>query len=221
MKLLMIFAALLLAQAALAEEKNEIQFLLGAVKPTNNVSIQGSDSLGTSGLAVGGRYLRETTVTGLQVGGEIMSLNPGSAASDTLITNTNSTVQVKSLAFMADAKLAKTDGTVRPWVLVGLGFHSTNMDIESAPKAGFVWTDTGTRETRTVVDSTKTGVAATLQGGLDFPVNDQFLIGAGIAWYALGSTTYDATPVARQFGLTGISGGISDVAFLVSANYRF
>lgn len=221
MRIMLISAALLLAMSAQADVNNEFQFLLGGVSPTSKISIQGTDSVGTSGLAFGGRYLRSTIYPELQIGGEIMSLMPGSATSGTLITNTDSNVQVKTLTFMADAKLAKPDGPVRPWGLVGVGFHSTNMHIDSTPKPGFAWTDTGTRETRTAVDSSKAGVAATLQAGLDFPLSDQFMIGVAGAWYAIGSTTYDTTPSAKQFGLTGISGGMSEVAFLASANYRF
>jgi outer membrane protein W len=221
MKSILVLAALMLAVSARADNNNELQFLFGGVSPSSKISIQGTDSVGNTGLAIGGRYLHATIYPALSIGGEILSMMPGSNTSGVLITNADSTIQMKTITFMADAKLAKPDGAVRPWGLVGLGFHSTNMHLDSTPKPGFAWTDTGTRETRTVVDSTKAGVAATLQAGLDFPLSDQFTVGVAGVWYALGSTTYDATPSAKAFGLTSISGSMSNLGFLASANYRF
>lgn len=160
----------------------------------------------------------------LMLGGELQTLKPSEHRSGTLITNGNSTTQFESLLVLAEAKLMpRGRRRFRPYLLGGIGFHSTKMKIDVTPYPGFVWTDTGTKETRQAVDARKTSAAVTLQVGADFPVSDRVVVGLSAAWYSLGKATYESTAVAKRTrpGFTGIEGSISSTAILVHLGMRF
>jgi len=219
--ILMIPLALRAADDA-QQPRNEAQVILGGIFPETKVTLQGTDALASPGLAVGARYMHNLTPV-TSFGGEVISLMPGQSTSDALITDGITVSQFTSVAFFAEVRVKRDDGIVRPYGLAGVGFGSTSMKINATPQAGFVWTNTKTAETRTVVDSSKLTPALTIQSGLDFVFSDSFGGGLGVAWYYFGSATYDATAVAQQTvpGFVGISGPIASISFLGNLAYRF
>lgn len=221
MKNYILVLALALPTMAVAEEPaNDAQLLIGMVKPTTQIEGAMKDDMGEAGLHIGGRVMHRLDSI-ISVGGELSLLAPGEANSSVLLTNANTTSKVSSVLFLAEMRVRRSQGSVRPWGIAGLGGHSTSLKIEGAPRAGFVWSDTGTRETRTGIDSSKAGIAFTAQAGLDFIVSDRLTMGVAGAWYGLGKTTYDATPAGRTIGLTGVEGGISYLGLTGNVAYRF
>lgn len=220
------FLLLLFPMVAQSDPLNNVQLLLGGIFPTTKVTLNSTDDLASPGVAVGARYLADISKGDLPVsiGGEIISLNPGNHVSDTMVTNAITVSNFNSLAFLADLKFRVDDEPVfKPFVLIGLGGESTNENISATPQPGFVWTNTGTTETRTAVDSTKFGFAFTLQSGVDFVLTDKFKAGISGAWYYFASQTYDSTPVAQQTvpGFMGVTGPLSSIALLGNLTYSF
>lgn len=214
-----LLAVLLLAGTARAATG---EFLLGPAFSTSKISINAEDKAAANGLALGARFLGKAGKN-LSAGLEVQSLSMGEATSNTMITNGVTTSKFSSLLFLVEAKLAAEEGALRPFALMGFGFHSTSLKIASTPQAGFAWLNTGSRETRSVVDSRKTSAAATLQGGAEAPIGERFVAGLSAAWYYLGSATYGSSSEIRQtspaFG--GIKGSLSSIALLASASYKF
>ncbi|UPT72727.1 MAG: hypothetical protein M0D55_12365 [Elusimicrobiota bacterium] len=214
-----LLAVVLLASSARAATG---ELLVGPAFSTSKITFNAEDKAAANGLALGARFLGKAGKN-LSAGLEVQSLNMGEATSNTMITNGVTTSKFSSLLFLVEAKLAAEEGAVRPFGILGFGFHSTALKIASTPRAGFAWANTATRETRSVVDSRKTSPAATLQGGIDVPVGERFAAGLSAAWYYLGSTTYDASSAIQQTspGFGGIKGSLSSIALLASASYKF
>lgn len=200
--------------------RSEFHVNVGGFIPLAKLSIQGSDNLAGPGYAFGAQYFRQTG-SRVSPGLEIEKLAAGQHNSPTLITNGNTNSQFDSVTLMALIRLSPAEGDIRRYVIAGIGFHSTSIEINSSPQAGFAWTDTHTTETRSLVNSTKSALAFTLQAGANFMINDSVSYGVGVAYYYLASTTYSATPAAQLFGLEGIRQSISGIDLTGNFALRF
>jgi opacity protein-like surface antigen len=199
--------------------RNEASFDAGAFLPTAKITLGGKDDIASPGFAVGGRYFRDIAPNAA-FGLGIEKLLPGSHDSDTLIPNGKTTTKFDSLTVMGLFRYATGDD-VRFTVTGGLGFHSSTMKIDVTPSAGLVWTDTGTRESRTFVDSTKTAAALMLAGGVDGKINETFSAGGELAYYALGSADYEAAPAGKRAGLASVNGSLAGLAVSGHVSARF
>ncbi|OFX10633.1 MAG: hypothetical protein A2516_01220 [Alphaproteobacteria bacterium RIFOXYD12_FULL_60_8] len=198
---------------------NEISFNMGGFTPSAKLTLNGQDDVASPGLAYGGRYLRQTSAhAAFGIGFE--KINPVMHNSETLITHAFTSSNFESSTVMGLAKLS-TSGAFQLYVMGGLGFHATTLKIDAFPLAGYVWSDTGTFETRSVVNSTKSSAASMLQIGLDGDIGKSLSAGVELAYYYLGATTYDASPAAKQFGLVGINGAFAGVSFAGHFSARF
>lgn len=225
MKLIALLSLILLLPTMASAEENSkasVEVLIGPAFSGTKVLMNAEDDLASPGLAFGARFMAKVAPI-VSIGAELQTLNMGEHSSTILVTNGNSTSKFNSLLFLAEIKIAADSGRIRPFGLAGFGFHSTAMKIESTPQTGFVWANTGTRETRSAVDSRRTAAAMTLQGGVDFPLGDRVNLGFSGAWYYLGEATYDSTAVARQTLPTfaGVKGSISATALLANLTYKF
>ena len=108
-----------------------------------------------------------------------------------------------------------------PYLLAGAGAHSTSLKVVSTPFFGYGWSDSGTTETRTLVDSRKLGGAAKAQVGLDVSLGDSATLGGYAALHLAGSTTYAPTRSGTAVGLTGLKGGYTAVSYGLNAGARF
>ncbi|MCM2303550.1 MAG: outer membrane beta-barrel protein [Elusimicrobia bacterium] len=202
--------------------KTSLELLVGPAFSATKVLMNAEDNLASPGMAFGGRFMAKAAPY-VSVGAELQTLSMGEHSSTVLVTHGNSTSKFDSLLILAEIKIAADSGAIRPFGIAGVGFHSTAMKIESTPQTGFVWTNSGTRETRTAVDSRRTAAALTLQGGVDFPIGDRVELGLSGSWYYLAEATYDSTAVARQtlptFG--GVKGSITSTALLANLKYKF
>jgi|GEM_PF-2500579 len=216
------------AEAAEPDRLDEFSAEAGGFLPLTRITIDGTDSLAGPGYAFGAQYLRraggdllrqENPSAAFGVGLE--RLSGGSHASSTLITNGFTTSQFDSTVLMLLGRLSADEGRYRLHLLGGLGLHWTNIQINSTPQPGFAWADTGTTETRSVVNSTKSAAALMLQPGFDAQVTDSVWVGAGLAYVFLGPATYDPSPQAQSLGATGGSVAISGFQFSANVNVQF
>ncbi len=202
------------------DRENEISFRLGGYSSSSKIKIDKEDDVGKSGTAFGFRYIRNVNDR-VGVGLEMNLLNAGEHESTTLMTNGISTTKLNTLATLGIVRVRFGRERFRPYALGGFGIHSTSLQLDSKPQVGFVWSNTGTSETRTLVDSRKTGVALALEGGFDYHFNDTVSAGAFLGWHLQSETTYDATAAGRAGGLTGIKGSFSGIALGGSFSARF
>lgn len=202
------------------DKRNEFTILLGGYATGTKIKIQGEGDAGKGGGHFGFRYLRALDDR-IGLGFEADVFNPGEAESSSLVTNAISKVKVQSNQFMMIGRARFGRERIHPYAIAGVGLHSTSIQIDVQPQAGFVWTNTGTRENRTAVDDRKTGAAMSLQGGLDFDVTPSFVIGAGLGWHYASEATYNATPAGAAGGLLGVKGAISGVNVGLNAGLRF
>lgn len=203
-------------------DRVETQFLVGALSPHTKIALIGSDDLASKGISVGARIMADISPI-FSVGPEIQFLTPTKHESVSLVPNANTSSSFESMLLLGSIRIKRPEGAVRPFGIAGTGFHTTRMQIESTPRSGFVWSDTGTRETRKAIDSKSTSMAASLQAGLDFQINDSLQAGVSLAWYYLGYTLYDSTPAAQSLvpGFVGVDGPISATSLAANINFRF
>lgn len=208
------------ANAAEYDQRNEISLLLGGYATGTKILIQGEGDAGRGGGAYGVRYLKALNDR-IGLGFEFDSFNPGAAESSSLVTNAISSVKVQSNQIMAIGRARFGRERIHPYAIAGVGLHSTSMQIDVKPQAGFVWTNTGTREPRTAVDDRQLGAALSLQGGLDIDVAPAFAIGVGLGWHYASAVTYAATPSGQAGGLAGVKGALGGATVGLSAAFRF
>ncbi|MBI3549868.1 MAG: outer membrane beta-barrel protein [Elusimicrobia bacterium] len=220
---MLVAAFLLFVASARAEESgplNQVQLLLGPTAPTNKLGYNGQDRLGGPGVALGARYCRRAGPI-FDVGLEITAAGSSEHSSDMLVGNAVTKSKVGSLFVLLEGKIARQKGTLRPWVLAGFGIHSTTLKMDVTPNAGYSWTNTLTRETRTIIDSTKSAGALTLQAGVDAALSEHAMLGLAFAWYLAGKATYSVTPDGRASGFADASGPISYAGLQFNLGWRF
>lgn len=85
------------------------------------------------------------------------------------------------------------------------------------------WADTGTHETRRLIDDASWTPAASARLGVDLDVD---ALAPGVVtleagWTGLASARYGATPQGQKLGLGGISGPLNVVTFTARYGWRF
>ncbi|OGS36116.1 MAG: hypothetical protein A2506_08925 [Elusimicrobia bacterium RIFOXYD12_FULL_66_9] len=203
-----------LASRAQAEEQTEISFHTG--KMSLNM---GKASVG-GGFAYGLRYLHSATPF-VGVGLDVDFLKPADTSTSNLVEDGLATTSIDSASMMGVVRIGPTEGALRPNLLLGLGIHLTSFRLEAWPKPGFGWVDTGTTEKRTLIDSGGRGVAIKLQGGADYAVTDNYLVGAFLAFNYMGSATYETTNQAKSVGVSSVSGSMTAITGGVCLSARF
>lgn len=206
----------LLAPRVRADEQNEVTLHMGRL--SFNTGRAGGGTSG--GAAYGLRYLRSTTPF-IAVGMDVDLLKPADKTTDKLIADVQASTWIDSASLLGVVRVGPTDGDLRPNMLLGLGLHLTSIRLEGTPKPGFVWSNTGTAEKRTLVNSGGRGVAIKIQAGADYALNDNLIGGAFLAFNHIGAAAYEATDQGKSAGLRAIQGSMSAITFGVSLNGRF
>jgi opacity protein-like surface antigen len=113
------------------------------------------------------------------------------------------------------------ESRVHPFVEGGIGVSNTALKIEATPDAGHVWANTGTREKRTLIDSTKSGAAIMMGGGVDFFITDHLFLGASGRFLFYAKRTYDATDLGNQSGFGPVDGTLATFNSLFRLGWKF
>lgn len=110
-------------------------------------------------------------------------------------------------------------GKARAFVELGAGgaWNRTTIDVRPS-----VWADTGTRETRRVVDDDAWTPAAAVRLGVDLePAALDGFMRFEVGWTGLARSSYGATPRGQALGLSGVRGALHMVSFGVRHGWRF
>ncbi|MBI3563999.1 MAG: hypothetical protein HY079_02245 [Elusimicrobia bacterium] len=188
--------------------RDHVSFEFGLAAPLSDVRFDeaggGTASDGDVGPLFGLRYLRDVSPR-WSAGGEFRFEGRGGTDSPGLLANADASVSGSSVLFLGLLRRSFGRDGLRPYVLVGAGAHRTTTTIDAAPAAGFAWSDTGTGETRRLVDGDAWGAAATARAGVDFTPRDPGELSLEAGWTLLSRETYAATARGRALGLTGVT----------------
>lgn len=212
-------------QAIAPSHRNMVSLGVGVNVPANGVDFHsipggGTASNGDAGVQFGAQYLYFVTPR-LGAGLNLDYFYRTYTDSPGLFPAANSSVSGDTLLILGILRYTLIDdGWFKPFVLAGAGGarNSTTVDVRA-----FKWADTGTNETRRLVDDTQWAPAATLRAGLDFKV-DTFapgLVTFEAGWTGLASERYRATAPGQAQGLSGVSGPLNIITFTARYGWRF
>jgi opacity protein-like surface antigen len=188
---------------------NEISARIGGFSPNSRLTIDNPASIGQSGIAAGARYVRALTPS-VGVGLDFNIMAPGAHDTTTMINNLSSSTKFDIKTVLLLLRYRWEFHRFLPYVLGGVGMHSTSLKIQSRPLRFFNWSDTGTQETRTIVDDTASGFAMSLEGGIDYPITDWLSAGGYFGWtYLPGmkltlANAGNRTATERTFSVSGL-----------------
>jgi hypothetical protein len=198
---------------------------LGLAVPVTGVSIPGSGgdatSNGDAGPLAGIEYLHSVSPW-LAFGADFEYMYRTPTSTPNLLPGTISNVSGNTEMLLGVAKLSLTDrGYARPYVLGGLGVDQTSTNISATPRYGYTWTDTGTSETRDLVDGGAWGLASTLRFGIDFNVYDPVVFSVEAGWTALSNGRTGATAQGQALGFSGLDGTLGFFTVAGRWGWRF
>ena len=203
----------------------EFSLEFGAASPLSRVSFAsaggGTDDNGNSGLLLGAQYLYRTNPR-LAFGLNIESMNRGSSDSHGLLPQSDTQISGNSFLLMPVLKYTIVDrGWTRPYFLAGIGVNRTSTLIDARPNFGFLWSDTLTDETRTLVDDSHWGLATTARLGIDFLQFNPSFFSFEIGWTGISNGSYSATPAGQSVGLNNVTGNLSYLTVGGKWGWRF
>lgn len=201
------------------DRNNEAALLFGTYGSSAKIQIDQKDNAGQGGGALGFRYLHNINPR-VGLGAQLTLLGAGEHESTKLITNNISTTRLGTTDVVGVLRARFGEEHFRPYLLWGLGFHSTRLSLKTAPQAGLVWADTGTREVRTAIDDRKSGAAFVFEGGFDYHFNSRLSAGALLGWHLQSSKTYEATAAGRAMGISGVRGPFAGAMAAASLSAR-
>ena len=198
---------------------------IGAAVPLSRVDFTaaggGTDDNGNAGFLIGSQYLYRVAPH-LGAGASFEYFNRGGLRSQGLLPDSETSVSGNSALLLGNLKFSLIDhGSVRPYMLGGIGANYTSTVIDARPDVGFGWSDSATNETRTLVDSSRWGLASTLRFGVDFSLSDPTVLGLELGWTHLSNGSYPATSAGKDLGLGSVSGNQNVLTFGLRWGWRF
>lgn len=205
------------------EGKNLMSFGLGLAAPLSSLDFGaiggGSASHGDLGPLIGLRYLRSLSPV-LAAGVDFEYFHRGGTDSRGLLPRADASVFGDNVVFMGVGRWHLVGrGSVRPYLLGGLGVSRSWTRIDAAPVPGFAWTDTNTDETRRLVDDGVWALAGTARAGVDFDWEfaDPAVFSLEAGWTGLETKRYAATASGRDLGLDSVRGRLN--LFMLAARW--
>lgn len=198
---------------------------LGFANPLSRVDFSstggGTGDNGDTGFVLGTQYHYFTSPR-LGVGMNLEYVNRSRNSSQSLLPSANTDVHGSSLLLLGTLRYSlSTRGTVRPYLLAGLGTNRTSTIAEATPNAGFAWSDTSTNETRTLVDDSRWGLATTARFGLDFMLADPASFSLEFGWTGISNSDYTATVAGKDLGLEKVKGDLDLLTVAARWGWRF
>jgi len=178
----------------------------GIFIPRTKLTVQGTDTIAGTGYEFGALALhRVAQAPFLEFGAGLEDVSGGAHQSSALITNFQTTTRFRSLMGMALARVSTDAGRLRLRLLGGVGFASTNFSLGAQPNAGFVWADTFTSESRSLVNTTQTSAMLMLRPEVDARFTDNVGLGASLSYIVIASANYDPTSAGQAAGFESSS----------------
>ena len=192
------------------DRDNELSALLGLYSTSAKLTGSAADKVAKPGPLLGLRWMYNLD-TFLAAGLQVDAALPGPHDSTKLLANATTRSKLTVGEVLLDARYRFLQENFRPYALLGLGVRATQLKLDSRPAAGFAWADTGTTESRTLVDSRKRGAAVLIEAGFDYHLNTDWSLGASVGYHYAGKSTYAPTAAGKAAGLTGVTGAISGI----------
>jgi opacity protein-like surface antigen len=207
------------------ERKQMFSLGFGMVAPLSRVDFAGAGggtaSNGDPGLLLDGHYDYSLSPR-LSLGSAIEWSHRSGGDSQSLLPNSHTDVFGNTLLLMGTVKYALTDnGWAKPYILGGIGADHASTIVEARPNPGFSWSDTGTDETRTLMDDSNWGLATTARLGVDFSLLDPGVFTLELGWNHLNNPSYNATQAGHDVGLDSLSGSQNALVFALRWGWRF
>lgn len=212
------------APAAAAPGRHMISIGAGLAAPVSRVHFRsiggGSADNGDLGVRLGAQYLYFATPL-LGAGFEADYVSRGGTLSTRLYPAADARVAGDTWLMLGILRYSPREaGKVRPFVLAGAGgsWNKTTIDVQPS-----VWADTGTRETRRLIDDGAWAPAASVRLGLDIRLDalSPGCLTLEAGWTGIASAGYAATPRGRALGLDGISAPLHLLSFTARHAWRF
>jgi len=201
-------------------------FGFGLATPLNSVdpaSTGGNRARnGDTGVRLGVQYLYDLSPR-LSAGLDVHYFNRSVTDDFGFVPSGHSEISGRTFMPLAVLKYALTDdgGPTRPYFLAGVGAHRTSLTINTQPLEGFTWSDTGTWETRRLVDDTHWGLASRAALGLDFFAMDPVTMSFEIGWMGLHGSRYKGTVAGQDVGLDSVTGSLNALNVALQWGWRF
>ncbi len=198
---------------------------LGLAAPLSDINFSGigggSASNGTVGPLIGVQYLHDIS-SRLAAGAELQYASRGATDSPGLLPNSEAHVFGDSVVLLALLKCFLADrGRARPFILVGIGADDTSTTVDAHPDFGFAWSDTGTAETRRLIDGSAWSLASTVRLGVDFDLRHADTLTLEAGWMGMSSASYGATGQGAALGLSGVSAALEYFTLAARWGFRF
>ena len=177
----LVATAVLLCAGAARAAGNQINVLGGFAVPLTRVdfgSVGGStESIGAAGGFVAGQFFHAVHPR-VSLGGEVSFMSNSASDINTLPTSA-ANASMDAVSFLALLKGYFNDSkAIRFYGSGGIGLQDSQYHSDVHPRPGFVWTDTGTSETRHFNSNSVTSFAFALGFGFEASVSDAILLGA-------------------------------------------
>ncbi len=212
--------------ASLENLNDSFSFDFGFASPLSRVS---PDATGGSAVQNGGTGARfgvqflHALGPRLEAGVDVGFLDRGGMDEDGLVPSAHAEISGDTFMPLAVLKysFAPRGRFARPYVLAGLGADHTSTTIDARPDFGFVWADSGTDETRRLVNGSNWGWASKLALGMEFRGWDPFMGAFELGWVQTTNPSLQATPDGRALGLNRVTGKLSELLFTVRWGWRY
>lgn len=210
--------------AAPSERRRLVSLGLGMIVPVSKVNFHsiggGSADNGDPGVQFGGQYVYFLTPR-LGAGLNVDYFDRGGTLSTRLYPSADASVAGETWLLLGILRYTLADsGMARPFILIGAGagWNKTMIDVRPS-----VWADTGTHETRRLIDDSAWTPAASVRLGLDIAVDDLMagIVTLEAGWTGLASARYAGTPRGEARGLSNVSGSLSIMSFAARDGWRF
>lgn len=207
-----------------AQRRRMVSIGFGLAEPVTKVHFGavggGAADNGDLGAAFGAQYVHYLTPR-LGAGVEADYVNRSGTFSTRLYPAADASVRGDTWLMLALLRYTlREHGAARPFVLLGAGgaWNKTIVDVKPSQ-----WADTGTRETRRLIDDSAWAPAASARLGVDLDLDAAApgFVTLEAGWTRVARAGYDATPRGRALGLEGIRALLSFASFTARYSLRF
>jgi opacity protein-like surface antigen len=196
----------------------------GLIEPVSRIDFRpiggGSADNGDLGAGFGAQYVYFLAPR-LGVGLDVDYLSRAGTLSERLFPRAAASVGGDTWLMLGILRCSLADrGSARPFILLGAGGGRTSETVDVRPS---VWADTGTHETRRLIDDSAWTPAASVRLGLDIGAAafEPGLLTVEAGWTGLASARYGATPQGQALGLGGVSGPLNILSLTARYGWRF
>ena len=205
--------------------KQMVSIAFGLIEPVSRVDFHsvggGSANNGDLGAQFGAQYLY-FPVPCLGAGFDVDYFGRSGTISERLFPAASSSVNGDTWLMLGVLRYTFMHrGAARPFLLLGAGGAYNSETVDVRPSGN--WADTGTHETRRLIDDSSWTPAASARLGVDLHVDaiEPGIITFEAGWTGLAAARYGATPQGQKLGLSGISGPLNIITFTARYGWRF